>query len=215
MFALGVALVPHPHWIEKIIALNRRLNSATPGEAQSTLILGAHCLPHLTLFQCFLEDQGVDEFVARCREVLKGKALPTSIPVRGLSAGNPVSTGETTPWVECSAPKGSPCAKWNELFHEASEGLRKENVDPKEAREAFADPEVMPDCVSFVRDYWKNASRDRFSPHVTIGFGSFETIRPSQEPFQDATLEFSSLLIGQLGNYCTVGRNVALSKDVR
>ena len=61
-------------------------------------------------------------------------------------------------------------------------------------------------CYRFIKNYPEKASRQQYSPHVTIGFGDFNRIKDMDSELKHKQLELDHLLFGQLGNFCSMGK---------
>lgn len=158
-----VALViqPDPPTILKAYDLAQTL---MPAAAEQVTAPGS--LPHLTLTQCTLRDAPrgrVREFVARLDDTLRGTAIPLGAVVT-FGAGFLF-------W--CAEAEG-PGRRALQAAHEYAVTLAEGLLDPvaneavvEATARAFADE---PELVANARRYGYALIRERYLPHITLGF---------------------------------------------
>lgn len=192
-----VALViqPDPTTILKAYDLAQTL---MPAAAEQVTAPGS--LPHLTLTQCALRDAPrarIREFVAQLEDTLRGTAIPLSAVVT-FGAGFLF-------W--CAEAEG-PGRRALQAAHECAVTLADGLLDPvaneavvEATARAFADE---PELVANARRYGYALIRERYLPHITLGFdprlgggrpaGSSMTSLPH-------TMTMDRIVLARLGRY--------------
>ena len=173
---LGPARVPAGERISAFVALVIQPDAATiraswdlaasllpPGAEQ---VLGPGSLPHVTLTQCALREaprERLREYVGRLQDQLGGQ------PVR-LDAVVPFGAGFLF-W--CAEPTGRD-RRVLQAAHELAVTLAEDHLDPEAnaaivtaTARAFKDDPVL---VGNARTYGYSLVRERYLPHITLGF---------------------------------------------
>jgi len=192
-----VALViqPDPSTILKAYDLAQTL---MPAAAEQVTAPGS--LPHLTLTQCALRDaprERVREFVARLDDALRGTAIPLGAVVT-FGAGFLF-------W--CAEAEG-PGRRVLQAAHEYAVTLADGLLDPvandavvEATARAFADE---PELVANARRYGYALIRERYLPHITLGFdprlGGGRAAGASMTSLSH-TMTMDRIVLARLGRY--------------
>lgn len=201
---VGLVLVPD----EDTIAAARRLARAVLSEdAESVLDAGA--LPHLTLTQCALREAARPPIVDLVRR-LDGRLRDVRIPLRSLI----VFGGGFVFW--CVEPDSPERARLQAAHHEAlalGDGL----LDPvangavveATARLTGGDPVL----VANARRHGYAFVRERYLPHVTLGFDSrlATTGTALEARTHSHTLRVDRVALARLGRYGVVESIISLA----
>jgi 2'-5' RNA ligase len=183
--AIDIAILPPPEVTNRAIALSAALPA---GESQG-LLLGADCVPHITLTQQFVPSQSLDSLLARLDSVLRDCA-PLHLRVTG--GGN----GSNSVWM--AIERSPELVKLHEQLLQATEPFEVTTGDST----AFVGDDARDRDVRWVREFRQQSSFDRFTPHITLGHASRP---PVIEP-----LDFVATVIAlcHLGRFCTCRRIV-------
>jgi len=192
-----VALViqPDPSTILKAYDLAQTL---MPAPAEQVTAPGS--LPHLTLTQCALRDaprERVREFVARLDDALRGAAIPLGAVVT-FGAG----------FLFWCAEAVGPGRRALQAAHEYAVTLADRLLDPvaneavvEATARAFADE---PELVANARRYGYALIRERYLPHITLGFDPrLGGGRPAGSSMTSLshTMTMDRIVLARLGRY--------------
>jgi 2'-5' RNA ligase len=191
--AVDVVLLPDQAMTRWAIAINGELVR----QYGSEIVLSERtCLPHISLAMGCLDEGDVD-FV---RVLLQRLAKET--PVRRLNATEILvstnSRGEQTSLLEIERTDGL------QALHEAV----MQEVEPffsQDVTEAMiAGDTVAESTLEWIRDYPQKAAFERFSPHITLGYGQAKTDDSFPIPFM-----VSQLALCHVGNHGTCRKVLA------
>jgi len=196
--AVDVVLLPDEAMTEKAIRINRSLIA----EYAAKIILSRNNrLPHISLAMGGVEESEVDSI----GPVLF--RLAQEIPVRQLNALGVATVTNT---------KGEPLSiltiEKTQSLQTLHETIMRETASlfSHDITEAMiSDERVADTTLEWIRNYPKKAAFDRFSPHITLGYGRVNVEGPFPIPFT-----VSQLALCHLGNHCTCRQplvSVALS----
>ena len=196
--ATDVVLLPDSAMTEWIIGINRALVR----QYHSEIVLGRGiCLPHISLAMGCIDERDMDSF----DQLLQKLARETNVK-RLEATGIRVSVNtrdEYTSLLEIE--------RTDDLvaLHEA---VMRE-TDPFFSHDVtasmIADDIVAESTLEWIRDYPQKAAFERFSPHITLGYG-----RATTEARFPVSLTVSQLALCHVGNHGTC-RRVILAASIR
>ena len=201
-YAVDIAILPPPEVSERAIALS----AALPVHESQGLLLGADRLPHITLTQQFVSAAALDTFIAHVDQVVRS-CPPLSLGVTGGGKGS------NSVWM--SIERAAPLVRLHEQLLRATEALEAttgdasaflEDACPAEA--PVAQRRARDRDVRWVREFRRESSFDRFTPHVTLGHAADP---PFVEPM-DFTA--TTIAVCHLGRFCTC-RRIIRAWDLR
>lgn len=185
--AVDVVLLPDEAMTERAIQINRELIA----EYAAKIILSRNNrLPHISLAMGGVEESDV-ESIGRMLD-----RFAREIPVKQLSALGVAVVTNT---------KGEPLSIFTVEKTESLQTLH-ETVMRETAslfsyditEEMIQDKKVADTTLEWIRNYPRKAAFDRFSPHITLGYGRANIEGPFPIPFT-----VSQLALCHLGNHCT------------
>ncbi|MBN1507098.1 MAG: 2'-5' RNA ligase family protein [Sedimentisphaerales bacterium] len=184
--ATDVVLLPDRAMTQWAIRVNRDLAR----QCGSQIVLGEKtCLPHVSLAMGYTDERDID----RVRERLEKLAEET--PIRQLSATGihalTNSRGECTSLLEIE--------RTGELqaLHEAVMRQVEPLFDHDVTEEMIADDTVAESTLEWVRNYPQKAAFERFSPHITLGYGEAQT--SDRFPISFAVVQLALCHVGNHG----------------
>jgi 2'-5' RNA ligase len=192
--AIDIAILPPAEVSARAIALSAALPD---GESQG-LRLGADCLPHITLTQQFVPADRLDVLLAAVDRAVR-EAPPLRLCVTGGAKGSSsVSMSiERTPEL---------VALHEQLLH-ATKSFEGANGDASAFLEdawvadmSHADRRARDRDIDWVRDFRRQSSFDRYTPHITLGHA---LAAPSVEPIDFVA---TRIAVCHLGRFCTCRR---------
>lgn len=191
MIAIDIAILPPPEIADLAVALSAALPA---GEAQG-LLLGADPLPHITLTQQFVSVAALDDFIAQVDRVLRDQE---PLPVQVTGGGK----GSNSVWMSIAPAR--PLIGLHEQLLRATEAFETATGNAS----AFFGEDARDRDVRWVRDFRRESSFDRFTPHITLG-------QASRPPVVES-VDFVATTIAacHLGRFCTC-RRVIRAWDLR
>ena len=195
--AVDVVLLPDEAMTAKAIEANRQLLGDRCGE----IVLDSRtCLPHISLAMGCMDENNSDVL----RDLLKGLARESGITeLKIAGVVTPVnSRGETTVLFEVE--------KTNDLQKLHERVMREmDHFFTYDVTDAMLYDDVAAETTrEWIRHYRQKASYERFSPHITIGYGE----APCALSFP-IVFRAEQLALCHLGNHCTC-RKVLASADL-
>ena len=207
---LGIREIPLPESVTGIVALVIGPDPPTiraayeladalvaPGAEQ---VLGPGSLPHVTLTQCALRAAPrarLRAFVARLEEALRGRTIPLG-PIQRFGQGFVF-------W--CAEPDG-PERRALQSAHEDALALADGLLDPvanaavvETTRRAFGGDREL---IANAERYGYSLVRQRYLPHITLGFDSRPIDAPAARPAVAArahTMAIDRVVVAPLGAY--------------
>jgi 2'-5' RNA ligase len=200
-YAVDIAILPPPEVSERAIALS----AALPVHESQGLLLGADRLPHITLTQQFVPLTALELFIERVQELMAREPLPLRVTGGGK--------GSNSVWM--SIERAAPLVRLHEQLLQATQALEVTSGDasafledacPFEA--PVAQRRARDRDVRWVREFRRESSFDRFTPHITLGHASDP---PFVEPM-DFTA--TTIAVCHLGRFCTC-RRIIRAWDLR
>lgn len=195
--AIDVVLLPSQEMADRAIEANRGLLKQNAGKI---VLDNDNCLPHISLAMGCIDEGDIAEI---------GKILQTiaeKYPAGRLSA------------VDIRTEANSAGEKVSAFRIERTETLQSLHEEIMRRLTPYLSYDVRPDMVFsgtagestllWIKNYPGNSSFERFSPHITIGYGQ---INDSSFPVK---FTVSKLALCHLGNHCTC-RKVLTSADLR
>jgi 2'-5' RNA ligase len=180
--AIDIAILPPEDVSARAIALS----AALPADESQGLLLGGDCLPHITLTQQFVLAASLDALFAQIDDVLRDRApLRLRVTEGGRSSSSVWMSIERTP----------------ELVSLHDQLLQV--TEPFEATgdaSAFFGEDARERDVGWVREFRRESSFDRFTPHITLGHASEP---PVVEPIEFVA---TTIAVCHLGRFCTCRR---------
>jgi 2'-5' RNA ligase len=185
--AVDVALLPDEVMTERAIRINRELIA----EYAAKIILSKNNrLPHISLAMGAVDESDVesigDTLDRFAREIPVGQLNALGIAIVTNTKGEPLSilTIERTESLR--------------TLHEAIMREILPLLSSEVTESMISDERVADTTLEWIRDYPRKAAFDRFSPHITLGYGRAPAEGPFPIPFT-----VSRLALCHLGNHCT------------
>ena len=163
------------------------LSAALPASQSLGLLLSADRLPHITLTQQFVRVERLDPLIAQLdRELRNQEPLPLRISGGGRGSNSVWMTLERTP----------------ALVH--LHGLLLRVAEPFEVSDgeasSFLDGDARERDVRWVREFRRESSFERFTPHITLGHAA------EPPPVEPRDFVATRIAVCHLGRFCTCRR---------
>ena len=185
--AVDVVLLPLEEMMDKAIEANRALLRQCPGKI---ILDKERCLPHISLAMGCVEE--VD--VAKIEEILQsvaGSHPPGQLRVIGIQSDTNAG-GETVSVLQLKKTK-----RLQSLHEAVMEGLASYFSYDVTADMVLSPPPASEATLLWIKDYPEKSSFERFSPHITLGYGQMDDVSfPTK-------FTASRLALCHLGNHCT------------
>jgi 2'-5' RNA ligase len=192
--AIDIAVLPPPDVSQRAIALSTALPSlepqgsaALPSSESQGLRLGPEFLPHITLMQQFVSREALDEMIAHVDRALHGQE---PLPLRVTGGGK----GSNSVWM--AVERTPALVGLHERLLHATEPFEAADGDAS----AFVDADARERDVRWVREFRRESSFARFTPHMTLGHASEP---PFVEPIDFVA---TTIALCHLGRFCTCRR---------
>jgi len=190
MIAVDVVVLPEGRVADKAIELNRLLI----GQFGAKIVLAKECcLPHISLAMGCIEEADI-EGVSQVLEEIAGKVEIGMLEITG-AAVNVNSRGEKVSSLEVVRSEG---LVW--LHTEVMERMGRFFKGEAKAEYIAGEGEVAETTLEWINNYREKSSFERFSPHVTLGYGELE-----EEAFA-GEFRAERLALCHLGNHCTCAK---------
>jgi hypothetical protein len=183
LIAVDIAILPPAEVCERAIALS----AALPVHESQGLVLGGDRLPHVTLTQQFVPVAALDRFIEQVDQVV-GTCAQLHLRVTGGGKGS------HSVWM--SIDRVPALVHLHEQLLLATEALDRATGDAA----AFLGDDVRDRDVRWVREFRRESSFDRFTPHITLGHASDP---PFVEPLDFVA---TTIAVCHLGRFCTCQR---------
>jgi 2'-5' RNA ligase len=183
--AIDIAILPPADVSARAIALS----AALPADESQGLLLGADYLPHITLTQQFVLSESLDALLAQIDGVLHDHA-PLHLHVTGGGKGS------NSVWM--SIERSTELVSLHEQLLQVAEPFEVTTGDAS----AFFGDDARDRDVRWVREFRRQSSFDRFTPHITLGHASEP---PVIEPMAFVA---TTVAVCHLGRFCTCRRIV-------
>jgi 2'-5' RNA ligase len=195
--AVDVVLLPDQDMTRRAIESNRELVE----QYSSEIVLGHDtCLPHISLAMGCIDTDYRDSIRGLLAR-LSREPHPTHLTATGIVA-SANSRGGYTSIMEIE--KTAEFLSFHEKVMQAVEPLFSHDVNEA----MIADDTVAASTLEWIRDYPRKAAFERFSPHITLGYGK----ATSDEAFPIG-FRVSHLALCHVGNHGTC-RRVLVSVDL-
>lgn len=189
--AVDVVLLLPDEVMTQAVAVNKKLSS------QEISLNKNNCLPHISLLMGCLDEQDIPMVSAILQECASSY-LPIPLESREIKVLSNSTGEEFVTWFAIEKTEAL------QSLHESLIEKLKPFLSYDASKEMFYKPmEVKESSVEYVNNFLKKASFENYSPHITIGYGSYE-----EENLQ-LSFQSSRLALCQLGNHCTCRKIVA------
>lgn len=178
--AIDIAILPPPDVSNRAVTLSAAL---PPAESQG-LLLGPGMLPHITLTQQFVSNAALDALMAHVDAVL---ATQDPLHLRVSGGGK----GSNSVWM--AVERTAALVGLHERLLQATESFEMPDGDAS----AFANGEAREPDIRWVRNFRRESSFARFTPHITLGHA---TEPPPVEPMDFVA---TTIAVCTLGRFCT------------
>jgi len=191
--ATDVVLLPDETMTERAIEVNKRL----VGDRREEIVLnGETHLPHISLAMGCVDEKEVDT-IGELLQGLSEKTAVNRLSVVGILTPTN-SRGEKTSLLEVGKTDEM------QMLHERIMKETKPFFSHDVTDAMIYDDVVAATTLEWIHDYPQKASFERFSPHITIGYGELE-------PGLSFPIQFrvTRLALCHLGNHCTCRKILA------
>ena len=193
--AIDIAILPPPDVSERAVALSAALSSSAappfsvslPSAESQDLRLGPQFLPHITLTQQFVSGQALEAVIAQVDHILRDHQ---PLPLRVTGGGK----GGNAVWMAIARTPA--LVSLHERLLDATEALEVQKGDAS----AFLNEDARDRDVRWVREFRRESSFARFTPHITLGHASEP---PIVEPVDFVA---TTIAVCHLGRFCTCRR---------
>ena len=191
--AVDIVILPSDEMTDKAIEANRELTQAVAGK----IILNKdNCLPHISLVMGCADEKDVGKIEQILKDIAK-ENLPGELKANGIYIGTN-DDGEKLSLYHIEKTQVL------QLLHEKV----MTKLSPYFTYDVTADmllrpSEIGESTLCWIENYPHESSFEKFSPHITIGFGTASAL--------DLPLRFtiSKLALCHLGNHCTCRKILA------
>jgi len=185
--AVDIALLPSEEMADKAIAANKELLKQC---AHKIVLDKESCLPHISLAMGCIDEIDIDEIDTILRTIAEetslGRLNAVGIETETNQAGEKVSVFEIEKTEELQSLHEEVMKRLSLYF---SYNLRAEMV--------LSSEETSQSSLDWIKNYPEKSSFEKFSPHITIGYGEIEDFSFPMK------FEISKLALCHLGNHCT------------
>ncbi len=211
--AVDVVLLPDEAMTNRAIEANtelvRKYGMDSTGSPQAEIVLDkSNCLPHISLAMGCIEDSDISA-AGKVLEEIAEQNLAGELKVVG------VQVTENTKGEKTSAFKVEKTQQLQSIHERISQELTRyfsfdvtrDMIYGGNEVDSTGSPRVAETTLLWIRNYREKSSFERFSPHITIGYGQAKDLA--------GPIEFraSQLALCHLGNHCTC-RKVLVSVGV-
>jgi 2'-5' RNA ligase len=193
--AVDVVLLPDEAMMGKTIEVNAELVKKF---GEEIVLNRKNCLPHISLAMGCVDEEDIISVGETLQTIAKGLSLGDlmvlGVQISRNAAGESVSDFEVEKTEELQS--------LHETIMEKLEPYLSNDVT---SDMVCADGEVEESTLLWIKNYRGKSSFDKFSPHITIGYGELSNF--SSFPIKFAA---SKLALCHLGNHCTCRRVLAL-----
>jgi 2'-5' RNA ligase len=181
--AIDIAILPPADVSAHAIALS----TALPRAESRGLQLGPGFLPHITLTQQFVSRGVLDQAIAQVDRALRRQP---PLPLRVTGGGR----GSNSVWMAIARTPA--LVRLHERLLDVTAAFEAAGGDAS----AFVDGDARDRDVRWVREFRRESSFARFTPHITLGHASEP---PCVEPFDFVA---TRIAMCPLGRFCTCRR---------
>jgi 2'-5' RNA ligase len=188
--AVDVVLLPSEQIMDRVIEANRELLRQSPDKI---VLNKANRLPHVSLAMGCVEETDVAAIGRILRDLAKSHS-PGELTIAGIQIGTNASNEKTSLLLlkKTDRLQGLHEAVMRQLASYFSYDVSTEMV--------LSPPEAEPSTLLWIKNYPQKSSFERFSPHITLGYGQTVNVPFPSEFFA------SKLALCHLGNHCTCRR---------
>jgi glycosyltransferase domain-containing protein len=201
---VDVVLFPPDEIMEKAIEVNQALIKTFDDKI---VLNKQNCLPHISLAMGCIKKEDIPEIDTVLKDIADTFSPPT-LTISDIRAET-IPTGEKVSGFEMEKTKDI------QLLHETvmNKLLQYFTYDVSlDTIYALPDQQVEVVTTYWIKNYQKESSFEKFSPHITIGIGEVE----GETCGMNFPMKFNApkLALGHLGNYCTC-REILLLHDLK
>ena len=194
IIAIDIALIPKNY--DVIFEYNRRVTS----EAKSGFLFDASHRPHITLLQDFIRAEHIDALAQEISELTEKVDFLAPAAVKGFGRGGHYLDDLWAPSIELQ--KTEPLMALHQEVHGRSQRF---SQSQQYSSGLFSEP-TNDKCQSYVKNFRSGPSLEKFCPHITLAIAPEQTLGDYAAGLQwPAEIEMDSLVLAQMGHYCTVG----------
>lgn len=204
--AVDVVLFPPDELVDKAIEVNQALLKTF--EFDNKIVLNKqNCFPHISLAMGCIKEDDIPKIDTVLKDIAENFS-PITLTISDIRAGT-IPTGEKVSWFEIEKTKEL------QLLHETVMNKLSPYFTYNVSLDmiyTLPNQQVEQVTTYWIRNYPKESSFEKFSPHITIGFGEVEGEKCGiQFPLRSSV---SKLALCRLGNYCTC-RKIVLLYDLK
>ncbi len=196
--AVDVVLLPSEEMADKAIAANKELLKQC---ADKIVLDKESCLPHISLGMGCIYKRDIDEI----EKILKTTAKQTSL---GQLNAVGIHTETNSAGEKVSVFQIEKAEALQSLHEEVMQRLAPYLSYDVRADMLFSSPQTDELTLAWIKNYPKKSSFEKFSPHITIGYGE---INNYSFPIKFVV---SKLALCHLGNHCTC-RKILASAELK
>lgn len=194
--AIDVVLLPPGPIMDMAIGANRTLLAGNP---DGGIRLGREdCIPHVSVAMLPARRGDIPEISAKVERIAR-QCSPIPMTIDAV-AKHRSKTGETVSMLHILR------AEIHQLFHKAVMSALKPYPAPATGPEMFAG-EASASSVDCLLRFPKTSAYERYSPHITLGFGDLPEIVPGMG--FPVRFETTKAAVCHLGEHCTCRRVLA------
>jgi 2'-5' RNA ligase len=185
--AVDVVLLPSEQMMDKAIEVNRELLKQCP---DAIILDKEHCLPHISLAMGCIDDMDLAGIENTLRSVAANHC-PGPLYSEGLQTGINANNEKV------SVLLLKKTKRLQSLHETVMRKLAPYFIYEVTAETVLAPPVASEGTLLWIKHYPEKSSFEKFSPHITLGYGQIESLSfPS---------EFTAprLALCHLGNHCT------------
>jgi len=196
--AVDAVLLPSEEMVDKAIAANKELQKQC---AEKIILDKESCLPHISLAMGCIDERDIADIEKVLQTIAKQNSLGRLSAIGIHTSEN--SAGEQVSVIQIERTEAL------QSLHE--EVLRR--LEPYFNYDVTVDMVLSPpmageSTLAWIKDYPEKSSFEKFSPHITIGYGE---INDYSFPIEFAV---SKLALCHLGNHCTC-RKILASAELK
>jgi 2'-5' RNA ligase len=199
--AVDIVLLPDDAMTGKVIKANEKLVR----KYRSEIVMNKNnCLPHISLVMGCLNDNDISAAGKILKEIAEqnpmGKLKVIGVQVAENTKGEKVSAFEVERTPQLLAIHEKVSEKPARYF---SYDVTEDMIYGNDEVDSASSPRVAETTLLWIKNYREQSSFEKFSPHITIGYGQAEALAKP--------IEFRAprLALCHLGNHCTCRKILA------
>jgi len=209
--AIDIVLLPPKDITDKIIELNHSLKR---DYNNPRIVLGEYCLPHISLLMGIVPLKYIPMIKASLNYISQS-IRPLNLEITNIDYEDLQAKNQKLKIAGFALKSSQELIKLHEKLIQET---RRYLIDAEITKDMFFDPEEIdeedtPWIFGYIRNFIKNSSYDKFTPHITIGDGDLEKTLEQELNFPISFTAFR-LALCHLGNYCTC-RKVLYETELR